>query len=1536
MVDNVSLHLREEVPEDIVLSANLDKTVHQLYDTFASWREKNAELLNTFLDQSYFKGEESLINKFIEIKPDIKFSDIEDEWINLATLAFENLNYSFQDVLDNTTDEIKQSIINNIHRKITDKLNLLVPGFTGFPPVPVTAPDNINVIWYFQKVVDYLNSQQSTWHHKTIEILEDLKITNFDINDNLVAPQKILGTTLLSDDSILPEVKQSFDRLLSFEIGKEADRTTKIVNNITEKLWWLFSNSFPAINTIISESSEYKYDERKLGPDFEPRKLAINNDKNLTSLEKKEKINDLKRELYIEYLKTENPKIGNALEQLYKNDFDYSKLDANVLKDYIDKVVDLRIKKLYDSWMNTVIKINYVDMNEFSKFYKELANVDPARPIDSIIHLTNVNLTSTRTHDYFDIPIHKSIVKWKNLRLKDIEQYSWSAKAYDSIPFRYEINKTDIDNLDVNLEDRTKLLNFLSRFNTENDKYVIDWKDVWMLIYLFFVVNNRTSITTFDPDKQKKIQDLFWKVKQSERRELLNDAEKFKKKMEDMGTWVPFENWAELWMPVWDSDLPWWWYQWMRVKISDVDMKKWTFKWRAFGWELKFWDKLEWKSHTFDMNDKTIERFKETSKDPTKIRLLPNPSKSDFESFRKSLKNKLWTSNLEFPIKWTTWNWKKFMQTITKDWKKDDVEVNYFATKWDNKSVYKIEYNPIRNCFKVSSAFIWKEKGKNWKTEDKRFHYSRDMDWNNFLIFFTQKWLTPQTDEEAGNIMNKNEQEFRVLNGGHRKLNWFSINNVKNAFKALKWNIKKKIDDYNKKQDETLEDILIWDHWFYRKLANVLWFIPSMKEWLWELEQEYYNERDNRTWKKIEYYLKLFQADPDFWTTFDQVPPHAKIQWWRALQKIVLDRVKNATDRIWDPGIYQAAALLLANFEKGWSAYRGLASEENSWLWVKALLWKKHFEQFMKDKDKLIKARDNAEISGSWDKKGFNETLAACEMKYIINNIRWSYKWLIVWSYEERWIQWDKDTVYIDNPSKRLLSDQFASKLDSAYGKRFNKSTVDETYRNKFQSNNSFDEMENEFGKCGSTRYQIWEAALRRMIDLATTDDLRRRMKKHFLTYLLSWALDVNCDPWLKKQIYGWAKPMMFVPWLLVKEAGVAENIAVLLDDATFGDFSKNVTKYFHRSKQLDGSPNFKWLQEELNDWLTDGKIDYLDNYFSKLPTKDFSRYPEPKRSILTKFQKAMSDSKRDEWDRWILDNAKVVSNWLLSSVEVVEKRIKIQNWKFNGKDIDEDNNMADFRKEVSKDICRMRSDNSREVAFVLEKFINRFGIDSQQLYTWIKTADYWDNKRGYFSWPYESVDLNMWNIWDKEIDSILRYAFLWNARRSRWLWCERLPDELYNALDTFRNFLSQAFKNWTLLNPYVIKNGFKPKDENIKPLFIGSRQVYDQVFAWGLDSQYFVENTDTPDDDLYSTDKEKQGKAIEKTRRALFKSSDFINYDIANIEKKLRSNLTSTSTQFMTVTSSRLDSARNKFFDNNTVRVDFRRNWLSSGSMAA
>ena len=1507
---NTSTHLREELPPDIVKWANLESTINSLYDTFAAWREKNAELLDNFLNQPYFNGEESIINKLIEIKPNITFNEIGNEWINLASIWYNNkLTRELKYCLDETNDNIKRKFISEIFEKVRIGTWWPTPPYNTFVtdcPVPV-PPLDTNVISYLQDVVNYLNSKENVaGGKKTVEILTAITITNNDLNSWLTPP--LLPWRTLS--TVPANTKNIFDNLLSFEIGKEADRTLKIVNDITDKLWWLFSNSFPAINTIISESPEYKYRESILGPDFEPRKQVINNDKNLTSLEKKKKINDLKRELYIKYLKTKSLKVWNALEVLYNNNFDYSKLDTNTLKDFIDKIVNIRINKLFDDWTNSVININYINMDEFAQFYKDLACVDSLNTASTTIRLTNVNTTSTRTDPYIDIPIHKQIVQWENPRLNDIEQYSWNSKSFDAIPLRYEINKSDIDNLDITLEDRTQLLKFLSRFKTDSNKYIIEWKDVWMLIYLFFVVNRNPRITTFDPDKQTAVEKVFWKVEPSEHTEKLNDTQQFKKDIEKMWTWVKFEDWVEIWMPMWDSELPWWWYQRMKIKISDIDENKWTFQWTVSWWELKFNDKLEWKSHTFDMNNETIKELKKISKDSSKIWLLPNPKTTDFNSHKNSLQNKLWTSSLDFPIKWTTWDWNKFIHRIVDaQGKEKDEKIEYFWTK-DNKAVYKIEYNPIRNSFKVSSSFNWKEKWKNWKSEDRRFSYSRDMDRNNFLIFFTQKWLTPQTQEEAANIIDKNEQELRMLNAGHRKLNWFSINNIKNTFKTLKWNIKNKMDAYNKVQDEKLEEILVWDRWLYLKLDAILWFIPSVKEWLWELQQDYYNERGNRTWKKIDFYLKKFQADPDFWTTFDQLPPHAKIQWWQSLQQIVLNRVKNAQDKMWDPGVYQAAALLLANIEKGWSPYRWLASEENKGVWVKALLGKAHYEQFKRDKAKLIKARDNAENWGPWDKKWLNETLAACEMKYIINNIRWSYKWLIVWSYEERWIPWKNNTNYVDNPAKRLLSDQFADKLESAYKWRFDKDSVNKKY-SKFSENNSFDEMENEFGKSGSTRYQTWEAALRRMIDLATTNDLRKRMEKHFLTYLLSGALDVNCDPWLKKQLYWWAKPMMFVPWLLVKEAWVAENIALLLNEATNWDFSKNVTKYFHRNRQLDGSIDFKWLQKEINGWLTDERMEQLDDYFSKLPTKDFSGYPESKRIILQKYQEAMSGSNRDEGDWWILENSKVVSNWLLSSVEVVQKRMNIAKWEFNGKDIDENNNMKDFRKNVTKDINK-RTTDPREVAFVLDKFFNRFGIDSQQVYEWVITADYYNKNRWSFSLPYKGVELNMWNIWDKEIESILWYAFQWNAWKSRWLWCDRLPNELFEALEAFQIYFRKAFYSWDLLRA---KDVFKPKAENTTPLLMGSREVYDLAFAWETEYQWMDSNA--TEEDLFSSDDSKKRKAKKNKIKELLRSTDFINSDIVNIEKQLKRNLGWTSGQFPTVTSSLSKTLREEYLKN-------------------
>jgi hypothetical protein len=57
-------------------------------------------------------------------------------------------------------------------------------------------------------------------------------------------------------------------------------------------------------------------------------------------------------------------------------------------------------------------------------------------------------------------------------------------------------------------------------------------------------------------------------------------------------------------------------------------------------------------------------------------------------------------------------------------------------------------------------------------------------------------------------------------------------------------------------------------------------------------------------------------------------------------------------------------------------------------------------------------------------------------------------------------------------------------------------------------------------------------------------------------------------------------------------------------------------------------------LQEEIKNWLTDEKMDQLDDYFAKLPTKDFSGYAEPNKSILEKFKKSLIDEDVEEFDR--------------------------------------------------------------------------------------------------------------------------------------------------------------------------------------------------------------------------------------------------------------------------------------------------------------
>ncbi len=1523
----VSMNLKEEVPANIVKWARLEKTVNDMFDTFEAGEQRNAELINRFFDQPIFYWEESLIDKLIEVKADIKFNDIKNEWINLATLLYDGKwMWDFYDCINKIGNiGIKRAFVNGIYSKVRSKIWAPAAPYNDFD-AKCAIPLNANVVEYFHTIARYLEWKEwaSGSAKKAIEILKEINITNEDLNNELPAGIQIPAWVNLSDSAIPANTKKDFDTLLSFEIGKEADRTISIAKDFSKTYQSLLTNSIPAINTVVWENDEYKYDEEKLigkYPEYQTKLQEITNDTNLSEVEKKDKIKWLKREFYLKYLKTKNSKIWNALEELYNNDFDYSKVDKNTLKDYFDNVVDLRLKMLVDKWINEFLSLNWGNFDEFKAFYKELTNVDPAHPVLNLT-LSSVNIPWATPPAPLtgneNLPIRRKLVEWPNHWLKDIDEFWKNAeKPYDVFPMEFTINKADIEALNITIEDKMKLLNFLARFD-QWDRYEIKWADIWNLIYLFFVINSKLPITEFKAEEQKKIEELFWQAKNREHKEWENGEEswkedweesdkaierylpeKFKEEIEKKWPWK-FENGSEIWLPMCESELPGWWYWWMKVKISNVDMKKWTFKWTVHWWELNFDSKLEWKSREFQMNKKTLEEFDNISKDSNKVWLLPNPDKSDFNSFRDKLGDKLWNEELSFPPAWTTWNENKFIQKIiNKDWKEKEMEVKYFWAKSDDKSVYKVEYNPVRRNFTISSSFNSDEKWKDWKSEKKRFSYKRDMDWNNFLIFSSQKWLTPQTEEEAKNAVARQDKDFKMANGGSWKINWFSFNNIKNWLKDIFWAIKKKIDDYNKAQTEKFKSIV------EPSILKAIWAIPllpsSIKNAIWERQQEIYNEELNGAWNEIEKYLKALQSDGQFADTFDQVPPHVQTLYGKSYQKFITDLFKK-----WNPSKEEsrkAAALLLANFEKWWSPFRGLSEFENKWLWVKVLLWEAHYQQFLRDKAACIRDRDLAEKSGSEeDKKWLNEQLATCEMDYIINNVRWAIPKLpgsYFPSHENRWIDWDKSTNYIPNPSKRLLSETFANKLEDAKKWRFTKSSVEDTY-SKNKSINRFAIMEDEFSKCGSSRYRQGAWALRRMFDLASSESLKKRSHKHFLTYLLSWVLDVNCDPWLKKQVYGRAKPMSFVPWMLVKEAWVAENIAILLDDATNWDFSKHVTKYFRKDGQLRWWIDFKWLQWEINTWLTDEKMNELNDYFAKLPTNDFLDVKDShKKQILEKFKKSLLDEDVEEFDRWLLENPTIVNNGLLTNINVVSDRLKFEDGEFKWKDSDDISNKRRFRNDVAKAIKARNYHDPKDVNFVLDKYLSWFWLRSsenrQNIYKWINTAYHYQkmvNESGgtyqcSHQWKNENwknFDFPLWTITQKDVDKVLLYAFEWKVWER--LWWAILPAELKEALDAFQNFFNDAFKEWSLKDNYVKSQAFR------------SWTLWDddQFLLWWWDAYKKIREKEISNsndiDDAESIDDLKdlkRGQKREITRRIFNDDDNYINPEMESMYKTLK-----------------------------------------------
>ena len=261
-----------------------------------------------------------------------------------------------------------------------------------------------------------------------------------------------------------------------------------------------------------------------------------------------------------------------------------------------------------------------------------------------------------------------------------------------------------------------------------------------------------------------------------------------------------------------------------------------------------------------------------------------------------------------------------------------------------------------------------------------------------------------------------------------------------------------------------------------------------------------------------------------------------------------------------------------------------------------------------------------------------------------------------------------------------------------------------------------------------------------------------------------------------------------------------------------------------------------------------------------------------------------------------ILDNPYIANSWwLLSNENVVRDRMEIKDGEFAWKDNDEKNNRKKFWIKIAEDVDKTPI-TTNNIKFLLKQYCERFHLyEKDKLYQWIKTAYRRKDEIGKeCKWRDESGNIdNMGVITDKEIEDIIRYTFQWNVMSSGRLPSIRLPEEMKRALKAFQDKFRNAFKQWTLKEPRIISEVFGIENEwNISPLALWSRNTYNRTVTW---REY---NND--DDD------QKEKNRVKRH----FMSWNFINQDIANMEKKLKS---LSSNDYRPVTTSVLNNLRER-----------------------
>lgn len=933
-------------------------------------------------------------------------------------------------------------------------------------------------------------------------------------------------------------------------------------------------------------------------------------------------------------------------------------------------------------------------------------------------------------------------------------------------------------------------------------------------------------------DTYKDINELYPEEEQKDEKkkpeEKKEDSEytSFLKEREDLG-WYKFpdapgvdpkdsDKWfrvgSSLMIRLWDTALPplqTWWGQWIKAEIIEIKDKK-SFTLKFTGGELSMWS-FEWAKKELPINDTSLASLKEAfGKEIYKIPLMkknegPNEcldylkqSWFDGDKLNATFGQVTWKNNkFEFSLGDYTWQEVKYFwwheNKVGEAVDKETEGGGQLATTM----LYKIKYNS-NGTIKVSTD-------TKFELDGKPFPYEQDMDYANFLLFVSGKQLQPKSEEQAQAIQ-QNKQDSHPDTGAKDKGKFFSIGN----FVSFITNIPKKIGDgikkYDEEKTEDLTDMLVNQWELYTRIG---WMLPfsRISAGFKNVWMEYYTDRDNRIWKKIEKWKNSYETDPHFATMCNN-------------ELVPLLRGRKKVDNH-----YQLAWVLLAMIAKGKWPYNRNTDLVGTWAWIKLLLGAWHQSRYLAIKEKKMRElQQNRAIYGqAWADQILDE-IVKLEMKYIVHVL--DGRELMV---TDKSVSWEE---YLAGKWSR----KFANSLDEASSNFFKQSTVEESYSKASVSN--FEYARFEYFRLISDRPQQALSMLKIMAEKAITTRDWQMFEVGVLAGMLSGVFLNMTETATKSFIQKICRTRGFLPWILVRQPDHQAKIMRLLNIVTQWknwSFTKD-TWYDLKNFQMG---NMVWIKDAkgagtkrfinsnpgwwqlLEWWESSNKDDgtkrsngnIVSNFFhftwQNAGGKNiFDLYADKDTPFEDKILLKELMGKSMENDEEIDSNVKMNTYCMDGSVftksqSVVEEFIRFQDWEFKGKTKDDKQGMQSFWENVATQLPQLTQASSSEamIKYMIQKFFNRFPwFESNQRTEFIRRLTAVQKKLHTTGLSEKQKKENT-----DEAEDILRYSIVWTIARKSGR--DNIPPQLQKWLEAFKDFFKNNLD--TILRPDVVEETF-------------------------------------------------------------------------------------------------------------------------------